>query len=139
MQWIPRFEYDTGPTILTLTRPQRPWVAEDVTIGGSRTAASGYPAAYVVRREEILRVRLRIDHSEWASLKAMVEFGQAHPNTVTFYPDKDDLYTSFECYLETPKAGEAFEQDRQRFPNALEVTLRLRLVSGGPWNLDYWG
>ena len=132
--WVPRFVY-TG-TDWTPDLPQRPWAYRTPTVGGSRTAASGTPASYVVRRDSLLAVTLRIWETELADLQALVAWGQAS-ETITFYPDTD-TGTSYACYLESPLAGEELAPQRNdQVPQILEVSLVLR-SQGAAFALEYF-
>jgi hypothetical protein len=136
----PRFVYGTGGDVTTWTTrlPARPWDYSTPTVGGSRTAASGVPAGYVVRRDFLLDVRLRLYETELADLDALVQWGQLS-ETITFYPDALETGESFLVYLEHPVAGEEWRPVRlQEYPRVLEVTLTLRRVADTPFELDYF-
>lgn len=132
LPWMPRFEYDTGPTTLDFSIPARPYMPVDSTIGGTDRSAAGIPAAYEIRRDHNIVVSLRFYESEWPSVQAMLEFGQAHPNTMTFYPDQTVTGTSFTVYLEVPKMGERIAPRRMPdFTEVYELDIELSQVNSG--------
>ena len=138
--WRSRFVYGIGGDVVDwATRlPARPWVPETATAGGTRTAAGGVPAGYVVRRDYSLRLTLRLYETELASLDALVCWGQPGESFL-WYPDQADDATSFLVYLESPKAGERWGPVRVGdYPKVVEITITLRLTVGGPWPLDYF-
>lgn len=139
LPWRPRFRYGTGGDITDwrLRLPEHPWEYETPTEGGSRTAASGVPAGYVVRRDDNLRLTLRIYETEFENLWAMIRWGQ-EAETIDFYPDRDSA-DYFTVYLEFPRAGSEWRPTRLRqYPKVMEVEIVLRLASAGPWSLDYF-
>lgn len=127
-----RFVYGaTGSeTDVTLDLPSRPWGRRAPTVGGSRTSSAGIPASFVVRRDEVVVLPLRFRESEWADVRAILEWGQL-AESMTWYPDALEPLTSFEVYLETPRPGEDVAPTRlAEYQKVLELTIELRLVSG---------
>ena len=126
--------FDFGTSTLEATISARAWIPIDLTVGGSRTAASGVPASYIVRRDAMLELGLRFWESEWASVLNLVAWGQTR-QAITWFPDALDLLTSFEVYLEAPLAGERWAPQRDsNFPRTFEVSLTLRGVGAAvPW------
>ena len=138
--WRSRFVYGTGGDVVDWeTRlPARPWVRSTSTVGGSRTAASGTPAAYVVRRDFNLRLTLRLYETELEELAALIAWGQA-AESFLWCPDANEPATNFLVYLEAPLAGESWEETRLgEYQRVVEVSIVLRLTIGGPWPLDYF-
>lgn len=132
----PRFDY--GASTLSLTLPSRIWRFSDMSIGGGALSAVRTGASYVVVRDQLLNVTLRFYESEWASVLAMLQYGQAWPNTMTFYPDKLDTGTSYVVQLRHPMMGEPidYEEDSE-YPEVKEREIQLHKVSGVPWT-DTW-
>lgn len=140
LDWRSRFVYGVAgsETDWSTIRPVRSWTNPTATVGGSRTSASGTPAAYVARRDYNLRLTLRLYESELPDLQALIEWGQA-AESFTWYPDANDTATSFEVYLESPLAGDEWEEARlDEFPRVVEVTIVLRRVDGYAWGLEYF-
>lgn len=139
--WRPRFIWGTAGSEVDwkLRLPMLPWDLEASTVGGSRTAAGGIPAAYVVRRDDNLILVLRLYETEVPLARAMVAWGQSS-EPFTFYPDRATTGISFGVYLEAPLAGEVFRPVRVGgFPKLFEVTLTLRQADYGNWDsLDYF-
>ena len=139
--WLSRFVY--GPvgelTDWTTTLPVRPWSYPTDSVGGSRTAASGTPAAYVVRQDYLLSFALRLYEAELPALQEMIAWLQAGAETFLWYPDASDPATVFEAYLEEPRPGERWQETRlAQFAEVLEVMITLRRVDGYAWGLDYF-
>jgi hypothetical protein len=128
-----RFTY-TGGGDWTTVLPARPWTPADETLGGRRVAGSGVPATYIVRRDALLDLTLRLLEAEWDDLLALVTFGQTG-GQITWYPDVDDAPgTSFTVYLEAPAPGMRWAPTRLAdYPRALEQALTLRGVASAPW------
>lgn len=141
LAWRSRFVYGTGGDVSAWETllPVRPWTRPTRTVGGSRVAAGGIPAAYVVRRDYLLNLRLRLFEVELDELQALVTWGQ-NAETILWYPDADDLATSYTVYLEEPGAGGSWEESlTDGLERIVEVELVLRLVAGGPWAPLYFG
>lgn len=131
-----RFEY--GGLTFETTLPARPWTPIDDTVGGSRVAAAGIPAAYIVRRDALLDLPLRVLETEWPALANLVAFGQS-AQPFLWFPETL-LTESFTVYLENPKPGERWSPTRSsEYPRMLEMTLTLRGVGAAvPWR-EYFG
>lgn len=129
-----RARFVFGSTTFDATISARAWTPQDSTVGGSKTAASGVPASYIVRRDSLLAFGLRFWEEEWPEVLNLVTWGQSK-QTLTWYPDLDDLATSFAVYLEAPAPGEAWSPERsQDFPRTFELTLTLRGAGATiPW------
>lgn len=127
-----RFVFGAEELLATLDSPS--WLPADETVGGSRVSAAGIPASYVVRRDAMLELTLRIRESEWASLVNLVAYGQTGA-ALTWFPDQDDDTTFFQVYLHSPAAGERWGPTRlASYPRVLEVQLTLRGALGDvPW------
>jgi hypothetical protein len=137
-----RFVYGIGAGVVdwSTTLPTRAWDRRRPTVGGSRTAAGGVPAAYVVREDHVLAVTLRVFESEWSDLIGMIQWGQFAESFV-WYPDASlsVIATSFSVWLENPMAGSDVVPVRSsEYPRVLEQTIELRSVSALPWTLEYY-
>lgn len=140
LPWRSRFIYGTGGDVVDWQTelPARPWTPVTATIGGSRTAASGTPAAYVVRRDENIRLSLRVYETELPDVAALIAWGQ-EAETILWLPDANDTTESYFVYLEGPLAGETWEPVRDAsYPKVFTVDLVFRLTVPGPWALDYF-
>jgi hypothetical protein len=125
-----RFAY--GSSTFETTISVRPWTPRDSTVGGTRVAGSGVPATYVVRRDNMVSVTLRLREDQWEDLLDLVAYGQAGLPFI-WYPDANDLTESFTVYLHAPAAGSEWEPTRGELPRILEATLTLRSLSGSLW------
>lgn len=132
-----RFVYDDNDWETSL--PVMPWDRVTSTVGGHRKSASGVPAAYVVRRDHVLRLTLRFRESEWEEIHRMIRWGQGG-ETITWYPDALVPGESFNVYLESPLAGEDISPSRSSsYPRVLELAIGLRRADGSAWGIDYFG
>lgn len=138
-----RFDYGIGGSTATLEfqLPARAWDNREDAIGGRRIAAGGVGASFVVRRDEIIVLRLRFRESEWPSVLAFLHWGQAE-ETFIWYPDANELLTSFTVYLHSPAMGTSIVPNRLGdFPKVMELAIELRRVDlpETPFGLDYYG
>jgi hypothetical protein len=126
----PRFVWATGD--LTMTWPCRAWIPEDSTVGSRDVSASGIPAAYIVRRDDLLNLTQRVTEDEWSDFRAFiaaVQDGQAFQ----WYPDAEEA-EFFDVYLESPAAGDKWRPSRDgEYPRMFEATIQLRGVDEAPW------
>lgn len=110
----------------------RPWDPARGGVGGSRTAASGVPASYTVRKDELLELTLRVTEAEYATLDALIDFGQTSESFL-FYPEADEN-EPVEVYLEAPLAAERWKPTRLgEFPRVFEAAIVLRGADTTPW------
>ena len=127
-----RFLYgDSGD--YTTPLPVTAWLPAESTIGGSRVAASGVPASYLVRRDGLVDLTLRFEEDGWPDVLALVQFGQT---AESFLWQPDALGTeAFTVYLEAPAAGARWAPTRDgSYPRMMALTITLRSVDGSsPW------
>jgi hypothetical protein len=135
-----RFVYGVaGASDWSMTLPPGAWGRRSGSVGGSRKSAAGVPAAYTVRRDEVLILPLRFYESEWTSVYAMLRWGQSG-ESMTWYPDADVTTESYEVWLETPAAGEDVTPTRStEYPLMLELSIGLRAVDATPWSIEFYG
>lgn len=137
LAWRPVFIYGDGGDLTTFecSLPARPWSRSTPTVGGSRTASSGIPASYVVRRDYVLGLELRLLESEWAAFEEFIAWAQG-AETFTYYPDALEL-DSYSVWLEAPLAGQELAPVRDgAYPRVLTVAVELR-QQDAPWDLDF--
>jgi hypothetical protein len=94
-----------------------------------------------VRHDEIVSLTLLFLESSLPSVLAMIAWGQTE-ESMTWYPDANDLATSFVVWLHEPSAGTAVLPTRHPdYPKVLELTIELRRADlpDIPWGLDYYG
>lgn len=138
--WRSRFVYGVGGDVTdwALRLPSRAWDRRTPTIGGSRTAASGTPAAHVVRRDYVLGLMLRLWEAEWQSFERFMVWAQADESFL-WYPDARVNSQSFLVYLETPKVATDIVASRDpNYPKVLETKIELRTIIAAPWNLEFF-
>jgi hypothetical protein len=126
MDWIPRIVY--GTTTLDLTWPQRHWTPSSVAVGGRDISATGVPAAYSVRRDQLLDVTIRFEEDEWPDIEAWLQWAQGQ-RPFTWHPDRSNLSASYTVYLQEPAMGEPILPERdEQFPLVFTVGVQLRRV-----------
>lgn len=123
----PRWVYtdSVGAVDFTMSLPQRIWDFGKRQFGGSDIAASGVPAAYAIRQDNLLFITLRFPLSEWDDVERLVRYGQG-AGTLTFYPDQSSG-TNHSTYLDQPAMGELIRPRRDPMDQRtfeLELTLR---------------
>ena len=127
-----RFVYGPSDTEFITELSAHPWTPVDFTVGGARTSAAGVPASYVVRRDNLYELPLRITEDEWQQFLALVAFGQTD-EPFTWYPDADDV-VAIPVYLENPLSGERWAPSRMSdFLRVFEITLVLRQANTTTW------
>ncbi len=131
---VRRSRFDFGTSSWTTELSAQEWSPSDETVGGFRISAGGVPASYVVRRDALIEVPLRVLETEWAAFLNLVQWGQSSQQ-VTWYPDADDIGTSFLCYWHSPHAGDRVAPARDAaYPRMFTVTVTLRGVGAVvPW------
>jgi len=131
-----RFVYgDDGDWTTDLSA--KPWTPADFTVGGSRTSAAGIPASYVVRRDALIELPLRVTEGEWPTFLGLIAFGQTAESFV-WYPEATSL-VGMEVYLESPLAGERWSPARMGgFERVFDVTITLRAVTGSLSWFEYF-
>lgn len=138
----PRFVY--GPTgsqtDVTLSLPSRAWEYQMPTVGGSRTAASGVPAAHVVRSDMNLVLPIRFRETEWLDVLGVIQWGQL-AESFLYYPDAGGtvIASARTVYLEHPQASELLEPQRDDdFPRVRELTITLRKADQTAWDFEFY-
>lgn len=105
----------------------RAWTPADSTIGGRRVSGAGVPVSYLVRRDSLSVITLRVMEDEWDDCLAFLQFGQTSASFL-WYPDADEA-TTHEVYLEAPAMGERIEPTRDaQYPRMFEIPITLRGV-----------
>jgi hypothetical protein len=131
------FDYGAGTWEAELSAVD--WLPMDSTVGGQRISAAGIPASYVVRRDVLLQLTLRVRESEWASFLNLLTYGQA-AEAITWTPDAEVPAETYQVYWHAPAAGEQMTPSRNaEYPSVFEVSITLRGVgTSAPWR-PYYG
>jgi hypothetical protein len=143
MLWVPLFVYDYDPETgldgveFECSIPQRPWEPFMDTTGGHKVSAAGVPEAYVVRRDSLLKVKLRIWEFEWPGLWAMISWMQDTASEARFHPVRGEPAVAF--YLEEPVAGQKLTPTRGEAYGTYDVEITIRRVDGAVSDLRYFG
>ena len=124
--------------------PQRPYDMSTRGVGGSDVSAAGVPAAFEIRRDNLLRLTLRFPEHEWDDVERAVRHLQK-AGSATFYPDQDDTSVAYTVYGESPAMGTEIRPRRSDFPRVLELDVTLRrttdVIFDDPFYSDallYW-
>jgi hypothetical protein len=137
MRLIPQVEYgDPGHTVtLSFTYPQRLWTPSSSTVGGTNTSAAGVVESFVIRRDQMIDVRLVFAEREWPAVLAWIAWAQDSAGTFRFWPDATAPSDVFICWLESPKVGEEVRPERGEFSPTYEITLKLRSADGAAFDV----
>jgi hypothetical protein len=138
MKWEPSFRYtDEEEVDVALSLPVGLWNHQDKTIGGEAESDGAFPASFVVRRDYVLAIPLRLFESEWPVVRALVEFGQTG-GVIRWFPSIDEE-TYFDVYLESPALGDDFRPiPDATYPRALLLSIAVRRVDGEAFPLEYF-
>jgi hypothetical protein len=127
----PSFEY--GPqgdtTLLQLRWPMLPWTPADGGVGGSDTAASGIPEAFVIRLDRIVEMELRIEEDELSGYRDFLTWARGSGQAFQVRLDQEDEDTEFEAYLQFPRWEDEAQVRYQRdeaYPRVFRVPLHVR-------------
>ena len=138
----PYFRYGTGvdERELELRWPMEPWTPADGGEGGSDTAASGIPEAYVIRADRIVEMTIRVEEDELPEYRDFLTFvrGSGQPFFVRL--DVDDPTTEFEAYLQFPRWEDEtqvrYERDEE-YIRTFRVPLHVRRRFGARITTDW--
>jgi hypothetical protein len=98
--------------ILDLSLPARPHTTPSQGEGGFDVSAAGVPESYEIRRDDLLRVRLRLTAHEWVQYRELVARWQAAMGTVGMWRnDQTRPDTERSVYLVHPAMGEPVEAE----------------------------
>jgi hypothetical protein len=125
---------------LDLTLSQRPWLPRTKQPGSHRVASSGLPESWVQRRDEMLDLRLVFwEEDEWRLVHDWICWAQAHASTsFKIYLDRELAPNTYrDCYLESPVADTEFGPERASTVGVMEMTVRVRAVSGDLFDEPY--
>lgn len=135
----PRWVYNDGSSVdYSMTIDQRPWDFGSRAVGGSDTAASGVPSAFVIRQDYFLHMTLRFPESEWPSVERLVRHLQGG-GSATLYPDLDVTGTFHSVYGERPALGEEIRPRRSDEPSTLEQDITVRRTTSAIFSDEYFG
>jgi hypothetical protein len=123
-----------------LRHPMRPWQMLSRGVGSTAVSAAGIPETYVVRRDRVARVTLRLDEDELEAVIAYLEDWRDSGEAREFAFDQTEDSTEFEVYLDAPQWPEAIEPQRQAgYLPLFEIALELRTEDGDPFDLSWSG
>lgn len=122
-----------GEPELLFALPMLPWELRSGGVGGSSTAAAGVSESYVVRKDRIARVTVRMYEIEVEDFFLTLEHIRDNSLPFTFFFDQADDYSGVEVYLHSPVWPAELEIARDDFPGVFKATLELRSKNGEPF------
>jgi hypothetical protein len=117
-----------------------PWSPSDGGVGGSDTAASGIPEAYVIRLDRIVEMTLRIEEDELPGYRDFLNWARASGQAFFIRLDKDDESTEFEAYLQFPRWEDQPQVSYSRlseFPTVFTTDLHVRRRYGNAITVEW--
>jgi len=122
---IPSVTYNA--VTINFTVPSKPFGLVSRGVGGFDKSAAGIPAAYEIRREQLLKWTLTFLESEWSSVEAWLRWAQQTAGSFTFKPDKAQPGTSYTVYLEEPAMGQDIAPTRRTdYIGAFDLAMTFR-------------
>lgn len=113
------------------------WRDSLATVGGALESGAGVLAGYVVRRDYLLTIPLRVDEAELATFFALMRLAHAGA-AVTWYPDADEG-TSFAVRILSPNAADGVRPEPDPdAPHTFTVDVTIRRDDGAAFALDWW-
>lgn len=119
--------------------PMRLWDPESKGHGGEGVSGAGIPESFEIRRDELVRLKLRFTESEWAAVRTWLIWAHRNRSTAfTFYFQRSpDLPVGgVSCYLETPKLTDSIKPTRGETKGTFEIDVTLRSTTGTPINVE---
>lgn len=136
LAFVPTFSPAVGST-LYLTLPMRLWTPSSRPVGGSGVA-NGVPESFIIRRDQLLSVRLRFYEVEWPFVGDLFDSLQLYLSSgFTFYPDYlRNPSTYILCYLEEPVPPNEIKPERDdSYIGAYHLDAVFRSMAGGRFDL----
>ncbi len=135
----PRWVYNDGSAIdYSMTIAQREWGYGSKAEGGSDVSAAGVPSAFVVRRDYLLRLRLRFPAYEWPDVERLVRHLQ-EGGSATYYPDRDVTTRSHTVYGDKPGLADEIQPTRGEDPETLELAMTVRRTTSTIFTDEFHG
>lgn len=144
MQYVPKVEYGSGPTVLRFTHWQKLWTPSSQPVGGSNVSDSGVPETFIIRRDQKVDLELRFTEAELASVMAWLEWAQDNATSFYYWFNAEDITTRYSVYLESPSLGDGeIKPDRDEYRSVYSIKVTLRSTNGtrfdvrtnAPWPL----
>lgn len=132
---IDRGEY-ADPFFFTL--PMLPWNIRSGGVGGSATSAAGISESYVVRKDMIAALTLRVLDEELNAVLAVLEAIRDGSASFRFAFDQDDPATDHEVYLHAPVWPAEIQPKRDdAFRGVFMLSIEIRTVDGSAFNTQW--
>ena len=128
-----RTAFRIGAALIFFDLPPSGWEAREASVGGHVRATGGLPASYIVRRDRLIDLTLRIRESEWLDfLNALVLMQSGDP--FEWFPRVGDPAPAW-VTLWAPIPGTPFAPQRMPdYPRVFEATITLRGDgTSNPW------
>lgn len=125
----PRWVYNDGEAVdYSMSISQHPWDPGSRVppeVGGSDVSAAGVPAAFEIRRDYLMHLRLVFPEGEWGDVERLVRHLQ-RAGSATFYPDQDKVLPSHTVYGVSPAMGEEIRPRRADELSTMELEITIR-------------
>lgn len=133
----PRFVVASESLDWSAIWPSGAWRESFTAVGGSLESGAGVRAGYVVRRDHLCTVPVRLEEVELADFYALMRAAHAGAE-VTWYPDADEL-ASIAVHLVSPTAADTIRPEPDPdYPSIMTVDLVFRRADGARFLLDWW-
>lgn len=139
MLWRPRIDYGTETLLFELS--QQPWEPDDESVGGADISAGRKAAAFEIRHDHRMRIRLRFSEYEMADVAAWFRYAQQFPNIgFTYWFDQTDEYTSFPVFLCDPLMGAGKFNPRREgnIPIVFVLECTIMTLDGSAMPVEYF-
>lgn len=125
---IPTIVY--SDTELELTEPQKLWTPMARPVGGSATSDAGVLEAFTLRRDQLCKCEIRFTEAQWEAVDTWLEWAQ-NGGVFTFYFDKSNVDSSYECYLDSPTPGDGeVSPSRDSYSGIYTLSITIRTTNG---------
>src|SRR5690606_9555193 len=128
---------DPGVTI-DFSLPMRPWDYPSYDIGGHDETAAGVPVVFLVRRDRRAVLRLRIQESEEASVRAWLEWARGGSNRSFTIRFDQDIAADYTCYLVRPAPTDPIVFTWVEDTRIKEIEIEIRQTSGAAFTEVYF-
>lgn len=132
----PRWVYDDGTAVdFVMSLPQRPFTPFSRGLGGSDSSGAGVPAAFEIRRDQLLAMTLRFPEWEWPDVERLLRHLQ-RAGIGTLYLDVDGA-ASHTIYGESPSLEEEI-RPRRSDAGTLEIDIVVRRTTDSVFTDRYF-
>lgn len=125
--------YEDLQQVIPLSNSMGMWLPDRVVRGGQSESAAGIPETFVVRKDSILKLTLRLNEDEWWIIPLWLDwcFDKGSLGSFKFYPHRDALTRYYDAWLVSPKMNDRWNPTRLPQQNMYEMSVELRLKQQG--------